>query len=504
MYNLIAKYKKITAFVAGALSVLVFAPYFQLWAGFISFSLLVYLLIRGENWKENFKTGYAFGFAHFALGFSWIGNALLIDVEKFGWLYPIVLIASGGFFGLFTAFPAALSAIGCSKFRRWFIFCGAWVVFEWIRSFFLTGFPWNLLGYSWGVNLPLMQNAAIGGVYLTSLLAIAVYSIGGVWLYERKRNVLVTVLLIIVLVSGFAWGGGAWRLHNAEIGETSTLVRIVQPSIPQSMKWTRETAEDNFQDYVNLSASNTEDKPDWIVWGETASPFRLGDDEFHRRIAASVLPEDSILITGVISYHYNKGRYLPHNSMAVIDDNGEIKNYYHKTHLVPFGEYIPLRKYLPEFVRPVANAIGEFGRGEGASVFRVGNNLSFGGAICYEIIFPGEVVNKDNRPDVIINLTNDGWYGDSAGPYQHWITAKFRAVEEGIPVIRAANNGISGMINAYGEEKGVLSLNYSGVTDVKLEKSLSEVTFYGKHGNITVIILCLLLVLTGAIKPKED
>ncbi len=504
MTNLMIKYQKTTAFMAGALSVAMFAPYFQIWAGVIGFSVLLYLLLNESKTKDLFKIGYAFGFAHFAIGFSWVGNALLIDVERFGWLYPITLLAAGSFFGLFAAVPAAIIAKGRTTIGKWLMFCGAWVVCEWIRSFLLTGFPWNSAGYSLAFNLPMIQNAAIGGVYLTSLLVITLYSMGGLWLCFHSIKSFVLLTMMAVLLIGVSWGWGYWRLQNKEDLVTDTVVRIVQPSIPQTMKWTKENAEDNFSTYIDLSKTLSEVKPDMIVWGETASPFRLDEDDFHRNVAAEMLPQGSILLTGMISYQYNKGFYRPHNSLIVLNDHGEIEWYYHKTHLVPFGEYIPWREYLPDFIKPVANAIGQLGEGDGAKVWQRDGWPTIGGAVCYEIIFPHEIVDEKNRPDVIVNVTNDGWYGESSGPYQHWVAAKFRAIEEGVTVVRSANNGLSGMINAYGEETGALKLNYSGISDIKLEKSLSKITTYGRYGNIISLILCLILMVAGSIKFKSE
>ena len=504
MVNLITRYKKTTAFMAGILSVAMFAPYFQVWAGVIGFSVLLYLLLCENKAKELFKIGYAFGFAHFAIGFSWVGNALLIDAERFGWLYPITLLAAGSFFGLFAAVPALMVVKGRTVLGKWLLFCGAWVVCEWIRSFLLTGFPWNLAGYSLAFDLPMIQNAAIGGVYLTSLLVIVLYSMGGLWLYRHSTKSFIFTVIMAALLISLSWGWGYWRLQNKKNLLTDTIVRIVQPSIPQTMKWTKESAENNFNTYVDLSKTASDTKPDMIIWGETASPFRLDEDDFHRNVAAAMLPKGSVLLTGMISYQYNKGFYRPHNSLVVLNDKGEIEWYYHKTHLVPFGEYIPLREYLPDFIRPVANAIGQLGKGDGAKVWQREGLPSIGGVICYEIIFPYEIVDEKNRPDVIVNVTNDGWYGESSGPYQHWVAAKFRAIEEGITVVRSANNGLSGMINAYGEEKGVLKLNYSGISDIKLEKSLGEITTYSRYGNIISLILCLILMLAGFIKSKDE
>jgi apolipoprotein N-acyltransferase len=240
-----------------------------------------------------------------------------------------------------------------------------------------------------------------------------------------------------------------------------------------------------------------------IVWGETASPFVLDRDEYHREMLKPLLGKGSYLVTGMVSYKEDKDRFVPYNSMVIFDKHAIPVGYYHKTHLVPFGEYIPLREHLPDFIKPVANAIGEFGRGKGPEVLKFDGLPSFGGIICYEAIFPAAVVNENNRPEFLINITNDGWYGNSSGPYQHWIATKMRAVEEGIQIVRVANNGVSGLINAYGMEKGRLELNEKNFLDVKLENMQQIVTIYSKTGNLIIISFCLILLFFCFINLKN-
>lgn len=486
----VGQYKKICAFVFGWLSVLAFAPRFWIAFAFLSFSYLLHLLIETKEKKELFKIGYAFGFAHFAFGFSWVGNALLIEAEKFGWLYPITLMAAGAFFGLFFAVPAVCTYFAKTSWQKWICFSASFVLFEWIRSFIFTGFPWNLLGYSLAFSDELIQVASIGGTYLLSLISIMTYSVFGV----LNKKTFFPVCIAVVLTLGVMFGGGYWRIKNNVPENSEIMVRLVQPSIPQVMKWDREVREQNFAEHIKLSAKKTEKIPDLIVWGETASPFVLDRDEYHREMLKPLLGKGSYLVTGMVSYKEEKDRFVPYNSMVVFDNQAVPVGYYHKTHLVPFGEFIPFRKYLPEFIRPVANAIGEFGRGNGPEVLKFHNLPSFSGIICYEAIFPAEVVDEKNRPEFLINITNDGWYGNSSGPYQHWVATKLRAVEEGIQIVRVANNGISGLINAYGQAEKWLKLNEKATLDVNLQKTQPKATIYSKTGNLIIISFCLILL----------
>ncbi len=500
--KLMLKYKNILAFLSGGISVLGFAPFFGVWALFFAFSFLMYFLLKCERKKELFLLGYSFGFAHFAFGLIWVGNALLIEPEKFGWLYPVVFFASGAFFGVFFALPAMFTSFAQKTWQKWVVFVALTVVFEWLRSFFLTGFPWNLLGYSLAFSDEMVQAASVGGVYLLSLIALFNYTLIGFLLFEKNKKKALILLSVFVVCNSIVWGSGYLRLKNSDNEKNGTILRIVQPSIPQVMKWKKGEVEKNFKRHIELSGANAARNPDIIVWGETASPYSLDIDKEKMKDLLPILKKGSYLVAGMVTYAWRKNTFLPHNSMVVFDSNGEVVDYYHKSHLVPFGEYIPLRKYLPEVIRPIANAIGNFGKGGGPKIIRLEGLPSFGGIICYEVIFAGEVVDRKNRPDFLINVTNDAWYGESAGPYQHWVTAKLRAIEEGIEVVRVANNGISGLISAYGKEEYVLPLNYSGFVDVELCKPLKGLTWYARFGNLTVLMFCLILIYLGFIKFK--
>ena len=501
--NMLLKYGKTTAFFAGALSHFGFAPSYIFPAAIIGFSALFFLLLNAKSGKKAFGLGYCFGFAHFAFGLSWIGNALLIEPDKFGWLYPFVLIACGGFFGLFYAFPALISYYANKPWQKWLSFCAATIIFEWIRSFIFTGFPWNLSGYMLAFSNNLIQAASLGGTYLLSLAVVSCCSIGGLWFNDRRLKNFIMILGIIIGDLAALWLFGWWRLSVDHEVKNDIVLRIVQPSIPQTLKWNAEAKESNFQTYLRMSAAPAQIKPKFIIWGETASPFMLDSDDTRRQQAAEILAAGSYLIAGMITYQPKDGWYVPHNSMAVIDEHGNIAALYHKTHLVPFGEYIPFRQYLPDFIRPIANVIGTFGQGNGPQKIALPKLPSFSGAICYEIIFPHQIIKQSDRPDFLINLTNDGWYGDSAGPYQHWVAAKLRAIEEGLTVVRAANNGISGLITAFGKEKGVLKLNETGISDIRFNQPILPPTIYSRFGNGPIITFCLILLFLGVIKIEK-
>ena len=377
-----------------------------------------------------------------------------------------------------------------------------WVILEWIRSFILTGFPWNLIGTTLNFNLEMLQGASIFGTYGLSLCVLLSTSAPTLWLKERSpQNLMAAIgLTILPLLSLYIYG--TIRLQNKETAFSDYNVRIVQPSIPQNMKWSRDSLENNFQEYINLSQQNGIENIDLIVWGETASPFPLELSDKHREMAADILPPNTMLATGSLRFKIKDGRHRPQNSMLLLNNKGEILASYDKSHLVPFGEYIPFRKYLPTSLRPITNVISDFIAGDGAQTIKIPNFPSFGVAICYEIIFPHKIIEQNNRPQLLLNLTNDGWYGDSAGPRQHFVTTRLRAIEEGISIIRAANSGISGFIDYHGAIRGILKLNQKGYIDITLPQKLQEKTIYSQLGNFLPIGLSFIILLIVLVKRK--
>ncbi len=484
--------KKRLAFLLGMLSVEVLPPFDQLWIGFFSFSALLLLLNSAIGRKNAFAIGYWFGFGYFACNMAWIGNALLIDAVRFGWLYPITLAAAGAFFGLFVAFPALLSFYFKNLYARWLSFSALWVIFEWIRSFIFTGFPWNLLGSSLAFSDTLLQAAALIGTYGLSLLVLMALSAPALLLCYRNKTAAAVSLSALVLIGAFLYGYGSWRLGSADNSPSDVRVRIVQPAIPQAMKWNKEKLENNFAEYIKLSTAPGLDKIDFVIWGETATPFPLDFEPQYLAQIKEAVPENGYLITGLVRYQISEGDFRPLNSMFVLNHEGRILASYDKSHLVPFGEYIPLRRYLPGWIRPVTNTIADFLPGSGPSVIKLNDKPGFGTLICYEVIFPHQIINPENRPDWLINLTNDGWYGQSQGPYQHLVTTRLRAVEEGRTLVRAANTGISAVITPYGQIKSSLGLDVKGYIDVDLPKQLYISTAYGTLGNLIPLILCLI------------
>ena len=461
---------------------------------FITVSLWIWLIDRSDSPRRAFACGYWFGFSFFAFGLCWIGNALLLDNTFLRWLYPVVFLACGVFFAFFFAVPAYLSWFFKTAVARYLAFAGLIVVFEWIRSFFLTGFPWNLWGSVLAFHTALLQPASVGGAYLLSLLVLLIC--GAPFLYlaaPNRKNLILSGSIIFILFGGTAlWGG--LRLQEESSAPSSTLIRIVQPSIPQSFKWDEGLLEQNLDTYLNFSRKAPTDGIKAVIWGETASPFPLDFDEAHNFKVRGIIPQEGYLITGQVRYHTRDSRRQASNSLLVFDNRGNPRAWYDKFHLVPFGEYIPLRRFLPDWLRPLANTVGTFTPGPGPKKITLPGLPDFGAAICYEAIFPGRILDSNNRPQWLINPANDGWYGNSAGPHQHLVAARIRAVEEGITVVRAANSGISAVISPFGTIIKQLGLNQADVLDVYLPQQLSLPTLYGQYGNFIILMICFILI----------
>lgn len=496
MIETVRNWRKTTAFFCGSLLTLALPPFFQFWTVFIAFSGAIWLCLQAENKKNLAAIGYWFGFGYFGFGFYWIGNALLVDSSATGYLYPIVLILNGAFFGIFTILPFWATAAGKNSFSKILWFTAIWFFSaEWLRSFLLTGFPWNPISSVLAVRPALLQTSAWIGTYGLSMITIFFASLPVYWLLKPTSRRFIYPLISFVFF-GVLWEYGAYVISEADHtpdGE-SVMIRLVQPSIPQNLKWDKTVAEKNFQDYVDLSLSKDNHHIDFVIWGETASPFDLTTDNAHRQKIKAAVPRHGYLITGLLRRQFNFDSFIPYNSLAVLNKKGQILNLYDKSHLVPFGEYIPLRQYLPNWIRPLTNNVTEFGHGNQFQTITVDGYPEFAPLICYEVIFSDDVVRKNDKPKWMIVLTNDGWYGLSSGPYQHLVAAQMRAVEEGITVVRSANSGISAIITPYGQIPAKIGLGKRGIKDVAVKLNLAHNTLFGQYGNAIPLAMAIVIL----------
>ena len=465
------RYLYLIVLLAGGVSAVGFQPFSWIPVLCVTFGLLFGVLNRCVTKKQCFMTGFSFGFGFGACSLFWVTNALMLDAAAFGWAVPLVPIGFGLLFGMFDGLATLLCYKTTPGWGRLWALAGAWTVMEWMRGWLFTGFPWNTLGTVWTAFPPVLQSAAVWGVYGLTFVSIFWFCSAVFWVQKRWLSAAV-IGMSFVLVAGL----GAIRLATAEKAVIwGVTVRLVQPSIPQTLKWDADSAEDNLMQHIRLSKSPGADKITHLIWSEAATPFVLNQDDSARAMTISALHQEETLITG--SLRRADKTHLS-NSVLVINDVGQIVTYYDKAHLVPFGEYVPFRDILPmDKLVPIAM---DFKAGPGPRTIRIPGAPPAGLLVCYEIIFPGRVVDSVHRPDWLINVTNDGWYGISAGPYQHLAAAQMRAVEEGLPVVRAAGSGISAVIDPYGRIEKQLDLGVKGVLDSAVPQKTTPpfYTFY--------------------------
>ena len=475
----------------GAFTTLTFAPYYYIFLLPIIFSLLFYTINKDLPKRKLFGIGFWFGMGLGSFSTAWIANALMIDGGIYAALIPVVWIGMGILFGLFWGLPTCLSGfykIGLYRLLGW---ASLITLFEWIRSWFLTGFPWNLTGSVWENTLPVLQFASIFGVYGLTFVTLALCSTLSFW---PNKKIIGFALMVFILI----YGAGFYRIYNGqEAVATGVRLRLVQPDIPQTLKWDPDKAETNFIKILHLSKQNNQSITH-TLWPESAIPFIVNKNESETPRLMQAVRQGGTLIMGGIRATEDIEAPIA-NSLFILDDFANILAHYDKSHLVPFGEYVPFRQLIPfEKVVPIPL---DFKAGQGVKTIRVAGTPPFGALVCYEVIFSGQVVSKKERPSWLVNATNDGWYGLSAGPYQHLGMTKMRAVEEGLPIARVANTGISAVFDGYGKTIGELPLGTEGVLDTTLPMPLPK-TIYSRFGYWLPVGFLILLLLFLRLKQK--
>ncbi len=440
--------------------------------------------------------GWWFGVGHFTTGLYWISQAMLVDAASHAWLIPIAMAALGMGLGLFSALAAWLTYMAVSRgwvagAGRVLAFAGAWTLVEWLRGWVFTGLPWHVAGYAWSAVEAMLQPAALFGVWGLTLLTVAACAMPAALADGRRARLAVMGAALAVAA---AWVGGALRLATAPDGGNvpGVRLRLVQASIPQRLKWVPELRAQHLQTYIALSnqpAAAGEAPPNFVIWPETAVPYFLNEDGAARLAVSRAVPPGGALITGTMR---TDGQGTFWNSLVAIDDAANVTGLYDKAHLVPFGEYVPLRGILP--LDRLTPGQGDFTPGPGRATLRLPGLPAFSPLICYEAIFPARVVMRSGRPAWMLNLTNDAWFGTGAGPRQHLAIARLRAVEEGLPLVRAAGTGISAVIDAHGRIVARLEIGVAGVLDAGLPRALDGTTPYGRFGDWWLAALGLMLV----------
>lgn len=505
------KNKFLIAALAGTFCSLAFAPLHFFIAAPISLSVFYFLLEGTSKKKEIFWLGFFYGFGYFLSGIYWIAISLLVDAASFAWLIPFALTLIPAALALYLAMFALTYRFFVNKFKFVFayqkilIFSLCWLVFEILRSLLFTGFPWNLLGYIWMFDVHFAQLGSIFGIYGLSLFAVLI-SLLPTLFFSHSRVATSNKIFAAILVASFLANViyGYLRVADSKLTTNhQNKLRLVQANIKQEMKWDASEKYQNLLRHIELTNSKNLDGISAVIWSETAVPYAIEEGSELLEKLHEATPTNGVLITGALRLGYLDARKnqvtKAWNSVFTLNKSG-IVNTYDKHHLVPFGEYIPLQKYVPFISKITEGAIG-FSEGDGAKTLAV-QGFSFSPLVCYEVIFSDEVLDQNSRPDLLVNLTNDAWFGNSSGPYQHLDAAKMRVIEYGIPMARAANTGVTAFIDPFGRVVKKINLNQFGIIDVNLIESLAP-TIYEKYMYIPLTLVITTMLLFLIFLPKS-
>ncbi|MEQ1712151.1 MAG: apolipoprotein N-acyltransferase [Hyphomicrobium sp.] len=514
--------RHLVALVAGAVSVLAMAPFFLWPVLFITLPVLVWLIDApdgsGRPLRAAATSGWFFGFGYFFAGLFWIGEAFLVEAEIFAWLLPFAITIMPAGLALFYAAAAAAARVWWpAGVARLLVLAVTFAMAEWLRGHVLTGFPWNVLGYALTPTLPLMQAAGVLGIYGLTLWTVVVGA-GPLVLAadaerhcQRRRGLLAGLGMALVPLAA-SYAHGVIRLKDGPVMSQPHLnVRIVQPSVPQRDKWRPEKQGEIFRDHLYLSRRDATGAVDdlagvsLLVWPEAAMPFLPLSTPEALTAIADLVPDGVHLVTGALRV---EGRSAApgsgarqrdaYNSLMVFDSAGRLAALYDKIHLVPFGEYLPFQTALESIgLQQLTRMRGGFAAGRSPRpLISIPGLPVFGGLICYEAIFPAAVVQDRERPQFLVNVTNDGWFGNTTGPRQHFHQSRIRAVEEGLPLVRAANNGISAVIDGQGRVLARLGLDRRGVVDHAIPPA-RPTTLYSSFGDAIFLLNALAFLLTA-------
>ncbi|SHH02317.1 apolipoprotein N-acyltransferase [Cognatiyoonia sediminum] len=480
--------RRLTLVLLGVTAGLGQAPTDLWFVTILALAAILALFRTSSTIQAAFGTGWWSGLGYFAFSLRWIVEPFLVDAATYGWIAPFALVLMAGGAALFWGAAGYVAYRFCRPLDVGFV--ATFSLVEIARSLILTGFPWALVGHIW-IETPLALTAALWGPHGLTLIA------------------LLLALSILRLVSG-AW---LWAIAPAgaaiaflvlspptlQTPADAPLIRIVQPNIPQQEKWDPRKKPENFARLLQLSSLPSGD-PDLVVWPETALA------EILERAGPSIdtisdLVGDVPLITGVQRRARDD---IYHNSLIMIETGGEVTATYDKQHLVPFGEYFPGGELAARMgLRGFASSQGfGFTPGETDTKIDIPNIGLARPLICYEGIFSEELTTGE-RPDFLLLITNDAWFGKGAGPQQHLAQARLRSIEQGLPMVRAANTGISAMIDPYGRLISTLALDEQGVLDVQLPQP-APATLYARHGDILAMSAALMLLLTSILRMRRN
>lgn len=510
------------ALVAGILSALAMAP-FNAWPVlFLTFPVLVWLIDgaaagRMRGVPAAAWTGFCFGFGYFVPGLYWTGYAFFVDAQTFAWLSPFAVLGLPAYLALYPAFGFALARLLWTKdASRILALAVALTVSEWLRGHLLTGFPWNAYGYALSEPLALAQIASVIGLWGMTFLTVAIFASPAVLIEgkSRQKSWIAPAAALALLVALGIFGTVRLSLQPTTMVPHVKL-RIMQPNLQQDVKFNYSAKREVMQKYLALSDRATGPESTGVrdasilIWPESAFPFFLTREADAMAQIADLLPKGTLLITGSVRLPDDTPSGVrvtrAYNSIYVIDHDGSILSVYDKLHLVPFGEYLPFQNWMEWLgFSQLTKVTGGYIPGTRRRPLDIPNAPRALPLICYEAVFPSKIAERSDRAGWIVNLTNDGWFGITTGPYQHLQQARLRAIEEGLPVVRAANTGISAVIDPMGRIVARLGLGIEGVLDANLPAAISP-TVYARLADIpAAILMALALIFVARRRVKRQ
>ena len=499
------------ALIGGAATALALPP-LDLTPFLFGHAVLLVLVARSETPRSAAFRGWLWALGYHVAGLHWIANAMLVNAGSHAWLIPFANIGLPALLAAFTAVAVyAAHRLFHGGVALWIGLCALMSSTEWLRGHVATGFPWNLPAAVLDGHLVLLQSASVVGAYGLSVLVLLVATAPALWfdpsvgVRARRLASLAVAALVVVVVT---WG--VWRLaevpgvDQAHGVEPGVVVRIVQGNVPQADKWNPLLKPRHMIRYLDLSQSDRPATvrspgldpaavPTLVVWPETAVARLVGDHPDDLRALAVAAPRGGSLVFGAPRADRRDAAVSVHNSLFAVSSGGAELWRYDKSHLVPFGEYVPFRSILA--LQPIVQSRRDFTPGPGRRTLALAGAPPVSPLICYEAIFPGTVTDPQQRPRWLLNATNDAWFGRHSGPHQHLAVARLRAIEEGLPLVRAANTGVSAVIDPAGRIIAYLDTEQTGSIDSVLPAALPPTVFGVFHnGPFSLMVVSLLLI----------
>ena len=486
--------------IGGGIAAFSLAPYNATPVMVLGLAFLGMLTATAPSWRVAGWSGWAFAFGYFGHGLSWIVEPFLVDIERHGWMAPFGLLFMAGGLALFWALAAALAfGLARNPLQRILVLPFTLALVELARAYVFTGFPWAGLPQGW-IETPAIQVLSVVGPNGMALwiAAASIWPMSLIVQHARVRAMLVLPMVPMLALLGC----GIWLSPPGQGAMSDTVVRVVQPNAPQDEKWHPDHSTRFFE--RQLKFSEAKPAPDLIVWPETAIPWFVEDAE----IAFEVMADASGGVPIVLGAQRVEGRRY-YNSLVVLDGSGSIVATYDKHHLVPFGEYVPFGNVLGRLGIHglAANQGGGFSAGPGPELMDLGPLGRFIPLICYEAVFPQDLRGPE-RPDYLLQVTNDAWFGERSGPHQHLVQSRMRAIETGLPLVRSANTGVSAVIDPWGRMRVAIDLGTEGFADTLIPQA-TQPTLYSRTGDgplagFLFLVAAGLLIFNGRLKDKNS